>query len=137
MVNPENPYLHRQKLMQDKCFEIGIDEGMQIMCDLLDIVLNDKKIMGKNVYGKKRLQMLKEQIHQKYTYYAPAWGDGMECDAKQKELDGCLKNIYGEEYNPFSERYPYCKDVDYSKPHRELKKKKAPKGKKKGKKKRK
>ncbi len=136
MANAENPYLERQKLMNDRCFEVGLDEGMQIILDLLDVVLNDKNVMGKNVYGSTRLKKLRSEIDARYSHFAPAWGDGMECETKQKELDEVLKSIYGEAFNTFHERYPYCKVIDYSKPHKDLKKKPYTKAKKKGKRKR-
>lgn len=137
MANPENDYLYRQKLVRDKCFEIGIDLATQRMFDFIELVLNDKEIMGKNVYGKKRLQKIHEAMAAKQDYYAAAWGFTEESDAKQEELDGELKAIFGDDLVPFRERYPYCKEWDYNKPHKEKQPKSPKNGRKLGRKKRK
>lgn len=93
-------------------FKIGIDVGMQMACDMISLALHDPDVMGKDTFSAKRLRPVMEAALQKRGYFAPAWGGGPEADYYQEKLDIALADAYGE-INPFSERYPYCKENQY------------------------
>lgn len=48
--------------------------------------------------------------------YQVAFTHDPEADYKQEQLDAALREIWKDELQPFYERYPYIKKIDYTKP---------------------
>ncbi len=116
MPKPQNDFLRKQRLMQDKCFEVGLDTATQQFFDMLCLVLNDPEIMGKNVFGAKRLLKMHTHLLDRERQFREAWGHTEESDYYQEKLDEELRRIFGDgQFAPFKERYPYCKEWDYTK----------------------
>lgn len=113
----QNPLLAKQEAMRQKCFEVACDTTSQQFFDYMCIVLNDPEIMGKDVFGAKRLQKVQEAMKKLDKEYSEAWCGSQESDWYQEKLDEALKRIFGE-IVPFRERYPYLKEWDYNKPHK-------------------
>lgn len=44
---------------------------------------------------------------------ADAWSPGPEQDYQQDRLDRALKDVFGEELQPFKQRYPFMKEQKY------------------------
>lgn len=107
-----NAYLEKQTAIRREYFNIGIDTGMQLACDLISLALHDPEIMGKNTFSGKRLRPLMEAALKKEQLYAEAWGGGPEADYYQEKLDAALREAYGN-IESFAQRYPYCKENRY------------------------
>lgn len=48
-------FLKKQRAIQQGMLDVGMDTGFQKCWDLLQIVLHDPKVMGKDTFGKKRM----------------------------------------------------------------------------------
>lgn len=120
MLRP-NPYLAKQEALRQKCFEVACEITAQQFFDYMSIVLNDPKVMGKDVFGKKRLQKVHEAMKKLDKEYCAAWTNRIESDYCQEQIDAALKRIFGE-IDPFNVRYPHLRETDYTKPFKEKKK---------------
>ena len=47
--------------------------------------------------------------------FGPAFRPGPEQDYMQEQLDGALREIFGEATVPFAVRHPYIREIDYTK----------------------
>lgn len=117
MGNKVNPFLAKQQDKQQRCFEAGCDITAQQFFDFLCIVLNDPDVMGKDVFGAKRIQKVHEALKEVDKQFSEAFVNSQESDYYQEKLDAELKRIFGE-IDPFEKRYPYLKTWDYTKPIR-------------------
>lgn len=50
--------------------------------------------------------------------FGPAFRPGPEQDYMQEQLDGALREIFGEATVPFAVRHPYIREIDYTKRRR-------------------
>ena len=112
-----NAYLAKQDALLQRCFEVACDTTAQQFFDYLCIVLNDPEVMGKDVFGEKRLKKIHEALKKVDKHYSEAFVGSQESDYYQEKLDQELKQIFGK-VQPFRERYPYLKDWNYNKPCR-------------------
>lgn len=111
-----NPYLDKQRAMQNACFDAGLQCGRQQIVDMLSLVLRDPEIMGKDIFGKDRLIKVVKAIDAYIDKYELAWKKHNETDHVQKQLDANLAEAYGEAlHDTFHERYPYAPEYDYKK----------------------
>lgn len=112
-----NSYLQKQKMTNQHFLDVGMDTGFQKCWDLLQIVLHDPKVMGKDTFGRERIKKIYWAMKDMEMELGKAWLPIMERDADvcQRDLDALLKEIWQEELCPFHERYPYVKKPDYSK----------------------
>lgn len=110
-------FLQKQQAMNQGFLEVGMDTGFQKCWDLLQIVLHDAKVMGKDTFGKDRIKKIYEAMQTLEKELGPAWLPTKKNDADvcQRDLDALLGEIWGEELCPFYDRYPYVKKPDYSK----------------------
>lgn len=111
----KNDFLARQQEKQQMCFEAGCKITAQQFFDFLCLVLNDPKVMGKDVFGAKRLEKIHEALKEVDKYYSEAFVNSQESDYYQEKLDAALRGIFGE-IDPFNKRYPYLKGWNYNKP---------------------
>lgn len=116
MAKKPNAYLERQDAVKQKYLDVGEEMGMQKMWDYIQIALRDPEIMGKDTMGRKRLEKLYQKCQNLANYYHTAFTFDVEADHRQQELDGQLREVWGEELTEFYDRYPYVKKIDYSKP---------------------
>jgi hypothetical protein len=110
-----NAFLARQDALRQKCFEVACDTTAQQFFDYLCLVLNDPDIMGKDVFGAKRIQKVHEALRAVDKQFSEAWVGSQESDYYQEKLDAALRGIFGD-IQPFKERYPYLKEWNYNKP---------------------
>ena len=108
-------FLDRQRKMQQTYLDIGEEMGVQKAWDYLQIILRDPEIMGKNVMGVQKIKKVYKKLSEVADHYKIAFSDHVEADHVQEELDGVLKEVWGDELVPFYERYPYLKKFDYTK----------------------
>lgn len=111
----QNPFLAKQEQLRQQAFEAACDMTAQQFFDYMCIVLNDPEIMGKDVFGAKRLLKIHAAMKKLDKEYSEAWVNSQESDYYQEKLDGRLKSIFGE-IDPFNVRYPYLKQWNYNKP---------------------
>ena len=108
-------YLDRQRKAQQTYLDIGEEMGMQKMWDYVQIALRDPDVMGKDILGKARLQKVYKKLGELADHYETAFTDDKEADNRQEELDGVLREAWGDELHTFFERYPYIRKQDLSK----------------------
>lgn len=112
---PKNDYLQKRQAMQQGFLDVGEQLGMQKMWDYIQIALRDPNVMGKDTFGKQRLTKLFLKMKELADEYATAFDDDKEADYYQSKLDASIKEIWGDEFQPFFERYPYIKQYGYQK----------------------
>ena len=113
----KNAYLAKQQAIQQGMLDVGMDTGFQKCWDLIQIVLHDPKVMGKDTFGKERMKKIFLALREVEKELGKAWLPSVERDADvmQRDLDALLKEIWDDDLQPFQERYPYIKKPDYSK----------------------
>ena len=112
----KNDFLARQKALQNACFNAGLQSGRQQILDMMSLVLRDPDIMGKDIFGKDRLNKVVKGIGEYIDTYEKAWQKNDETDYYQKKLDAALAEAYGEElHDSFYKRYEFAPEYDYTK----------------------
>jgi hypothetical protein len=111
----KNDYLARQRAAQQTYLDIGEEMGIQKAWDYIQIVLHNPAVMGKNALGKGKIKKVYEELAKVSDHYKTAFSDDKEADYRQEELDGVLREIWGDEFVPFKDRYPYIKEQSYKK----------------------
>jgi hypothetical protein len=111
----KNDYLARQKAMQKAVFEVAEEIGMQRMWDALQLVLRNPKYVGKDIHGRSRLEKIYEGVKDTMSEYYKAFSNDVEADYTQEKLDEALREIWGEDLEPFDKRYPAIKQPGYEK----------------------
>lgn len=119
----KNGFLKKQQTMNQWFLDVGMDTGFQKCWDLLQIVLHDPKVMGKDTFGKERIKKVFVAMKQKEKELGRAWSPILykDADVCQRDLDALLKEIWGDELCPFYERYPFIKQPGYDKGRKEWK----------------
>lgn len=110
-MGKKNAYLQKQKIKVDVYRQAEKDTYIQFMTDTLCLTLNDPNVMGKDVFGKKRLQKVIKAWGEKYDKYHGALEKSDEADYHQIKLDEHLALIFGEDMDKFGERYQWLKDL--------------------------
>lgn len=95
-------------------FEAGLKSGRQQIVDMMSLVLHDKEIMGKDVFGKDRLLKVVKGISEYIDTYEKAWLKDDETDYYRAKMDEALAEILGEGMkDTFLERYEFAPEYDY------------------------
>lgn len=68
----KNGYLQKRKHTIDTYRQAEKDTCIQYMIDIFMVVLNDPEVMGKDVFGKKRIVRVIEAVSEAYDRYALA-----------------------------------------------------------------
>ncbi len=113
----KNAFLQKQQAINQGMLDVGMDTGFQKCWDLIQVCLRDPEVVGKDTFGKERMQRLHTALKKHEMELGTAWLPTKEKDAdvKQRDLDAILKEVWGEELIPFYDRYPYIKKPDYTK----------------------
>ena len=112
----KNGYLERRDAREQAILDAGESMGMQKMWDYIQLALRNPKTMGKDIFGRKRLEALYHDVSELASYYHTAFTDDVEADHRQEELDARLEEVWEEDLSPFYERYPQFKKQKYNKP---------------------
>ena len=99
--------IQRQKKAQNVYYEVGLTSGKQRFWDYFQLLLRDPRVMGKDTFGKKRLQKAYEILMEYDAFYSDAYTNSPEADYKQQKLDNELRKIGYEDFKPFRMRQPY------------------------------
>jgi len=113
-----NAYLEKQKQMQQYYFETGEAVGFQRCLDYMQTLLRNPKYVGKDIFGRKRWELLYEGLKDCDKQFGEAFTMGVEADYCQEKLDANIREIFGDDTLPFAERYPSFKQCSYSKPRK-------------------
>ena len=116
MAGNKNTYLDRQRQRDQGFFDAGERIGIQKMWDYMQIALRDPEIMGKDVFGRKRLEKLFYKSKELADYFHTAFTDDKEADLVQRDMDAVLREIWGDDLSTFYDRYPELKQLGYTKP---------------------
>ena len=112
----KNDFMARQRARDRAMLYVGLHSGRQQILDMMSLVLRDPSIMGKDIFGKKRLMDVIKGIGEYIDKYQPAWEKSDDTDYYQKKLDDALAEAYGEElHDSFHKRYEYAPEFDYTK----------------------
>lgn len=112
----KNGYLERQRIMQKAFFDAGLRSGRQQILDMVSLVLRDSEIMGRDIFGKDRLQKVVKGVGEYIDKYQLAWEKSDEADYYQKKMDDALAEAYGNDlHDSFHKRYEVAPEYDYSK----------------------
>ena len=108
----KNGYLERRKV-RDTVMQDAIRQTyQQYMTDMLILTLNDPEVMGKDVFGEKRIRRVVEAWGKVFDKYHGALEKGDEQDYWQIKMDMNLKGILGEkDFEPFEKRYEWVKQA--------------------------
>ena len=117
-MSSKNAYLEKQRKLQQGFLDVGEEMGLQKMWDYMQIALRDPEIMGKDVFGRKRLEKLYNKCSELAEYYKVAFTFQGEADVRQRDFDAQLKEVWGEDLCKFYDRYPYIKKMKYDKPRK-------------------
>lgn len=98
-----NSYAERVQRDRQRYLDIGLDSGAQIVHD---------------VWGKERIVRLLTRLNELKEEFGPAFRPGPEQDYMQEQLDGALREIFGDATVPFAVRHPYIRGIDYTKKRR-------------------
>lgn len=109
----KNGYLMRQKAAVNAYRKAEKDTCIQFMTDTLMLVLNDPEVMGKDVFGKKRLKRIVDAWGKVYDQYHEALESTGEADYWQEKLDQALGAIFGDDLVPFAKRYEWLQEIRY------------------------
>lgn len=108
-------FQERQKERDRKFFDAGMMFGCQLANDFHQMTLHDRSVMGSRTLGKDALLKVAQNVSLLDDHFCNAFSDSVDADYLQEEMDGVLREIFGDELIPFAERYPIVKQYGYLK----------------------
>lgn len=104
---PKNAYA--KKLREQKRIETDIIRQWeaQFCLGMMTFVLTDKKVMGKDTFGKKRLTRIGQAFNQIYDECIIALSKHPESDYMRENIDRGLRQILGDGAPPWQGRYEH------------------------------
>ena len=114
-MGKRNGYLARQKVRDGVLQDATRQTYQQYMTDTLILTLNDPEVMGKDVFGYKRLKKVLEAWGKCYDKYFDALTKNPEADYAREKMDRLMKQICGDsgDFVPFEERYEWLPEITY------------------------
>lgn len=86
----------------------------QYMTDMLILTLNDSEVMGKDVFGYKRIEKVVTAALEKYDLYFDALTAKEEADYCREKIDIAMRKVIPEDkFTPFQERYDWLPKITY------------------------
>lgn len=79
--------------------------SLQLALDVWISILNDSDVMGKDVFGAKRLKKLGEEFNKRIAIFAKAITNDVEADYWREKIDQMQVQIFGDKAEPWNERY--------------------------------
>ena len=114
-MGKRNGYLARQKVRDGVLQDATRQTYQQYMTGTLILTLNDPEVMGKDVFGYKRLKKVLEAWGKCYDRYFDALTKNPEADYAREKMDRLMKQICGDsgDFVPFEERYEWLPEITY------------------------
>ena len=111
MAGGKNAYLERQAEKQRQRDSIVMSWSHQILYDALSLVLNDPEVMGKDVFGEKRLGKLCVATNAKLKEMLPGLLNNQPNSSYiRAQVDRELEKICKDSFVPWEERYEFWDD---------------------------
>lgn len=114
-MGKKNGFLEKQKARDQAIFDAGERIGMQKMWDYLQLALRNPDVVSKDIFGKGRFEKIFAEATRLADVYHPAFTAHKEADYMQEQMDAQLREIWGDDLQPFYDRYPELKRYDYKK----------------------
>lgn len=111
----KNGYLEKKAAKDQALIEAGIACGKQQIVDYLTLVLRDPDYVGKDIFGRERIEKIFVGLHHYEKKFENAYTRHKEADVAQDHLDNMLREVYGEDLVPFSKRQPDVVQMKYDK----------------------
>ena len=111
----KNDFLDKQRQRDRKFFDTGMMFGLQLANDFYQITLHDKAVMNSRVLGRDMIERIAAHTSKLDDHFSDAFSDHVEADYLQEEMDGALRDIFGDDLVPFADRYPIVKQYSYLK----------------------
>lgn len=107
-------YIAKQKRRNRVLQDATTQTFRQYMADTLIITLNDPEVMGKDVFGHKRIMRVLEAWGKKYDLFFEALTNNPETDYTREKLDALLRQIIKPpDFVPFEKRYDWLPEITY------------------------
>ena len=113
-------YMKQRQKRDQHMLSIGEDLGFQKCLDYMHALLRNPKYVGRDVFGRKRWELLLEGLKECDKKYGNAFTNEVDADVCQEKLDAELREVYGDDALVFDERYPFIKKQRYDKPMKGL-----------------
>lgn len=104
-MSKPNAFLAKQAEKQKQRDMIIMAWSHQMVYDALTLVLNDKEVMGKDVFGKQRLKKLCAALNAKINEILPGMSGAVNASHIRRLVDDELRKICGEDFPSWEERY--------------------------------
>lgn len=112
----KNNYVAQREARDQYYFEQGEAVGFQRCLDYMQHLLRNPKYVGKDIFGRKRWELLYEGLKECDKTFHKAFTHDAEADYCQEKMDAGIREIFGDDTLPFPERYPMFKQANYKKP---------------------
>ena len=110
MPKPKNAYLAKKAEKQRVTNQVVAMWSHQMCYDAITLVLNDKNVMGKDVFGKERIKKISDAMNAKIGEIMPALSGAASASYIRAQVDRELAKICREDFEPWEVRYPYWDD---------------------------
>lgn len=110
-----NAFLDKKAAREQALLDIGVTCGKQQIVDYLTLVLRNPDYVGKDIFGRERIDKIFAGLEYYDSKYKDAYTTKKEADVWQERLDRELREVYGDDLVPFAERQPYVMQPDYKK----------------------
>jgi len=116
-MGTKNDLIRRRKNRDRELKQATRQTYEQFMTDTLIMTLNDPEVMGKDVFGHKRLKKILAAWGKKYDQFFDALTLNPEADYAREKMDQIMKQICGDsgDFVPFEKRYEWLPEITYGK----------------------
>ena len=108
-------YMDKKVKRESKLFNLGIECGKQQMLDYIVCVLRNPTYVGKDIFGRERIDMVLVGLGDYEEKYDKAYTKDVEADVAQDHLDDELRECFKDDLVPFKERQPSIIQLNYNK----------------------
>ena len=115
-MGSRNDYIKQRYDRDREMLANGISLGMQLTSDFFQIALRDPEVMGKDTFGRGRIEKIVAKTMELDDYFHLAFSDHVEAERYQEEMDRLLCEIWKDDLLPVRERYDKLKQTKYDKP---------------------
>lgn len=109
-------YMKQRQKRDQYFFSAGEEVGFQKCLDYMQCLLRNPKYVGRDVFGRKRWELLYKGLEECDKIYGNAFTTEVDADVCQEKLDATIREIFGDDTLPFKERHPLIKEQRYDKP---------------------
>lgn len=106
----KNDYAKRLQVRKQLESEIIQRWTAQLCLDVITIVLNDPEVMGKDTFGKERLQRIGKAFNRYYGECIIGLSPNVAASHVRAQVDQRLVQIWGPEFESWEERYYLWED---------------------------